>query len=511
MQSQAGITKLPGRTTLFLVCLFIVAAPMEWFAFAQGGNHILQGSWIICGIIGSSFILSLIAGEWRVPRSALTAITPFLFFVLVGAIALVASPYFGSALGKGLTQIAGLFGVLTVTLAAATLVSGRFEVLSKLVTCTAVVGGILGGVGIVQFVVNNLAGTQAIDFGWLGGIWGQWSTYGASAGLVGGLWRPSSLASEPAHMTTFLAPASGLALVRVGALGRGAAVSLARYVPAWAAFSIIGGIAVSISLIGYSILAAALIATLLLGKVNRVRSRQARRRSPWLLGGAAMVAAITIAVPLAAQKGLVDKASSVSLVIDAFGPQEADLGRVSMIDISGAILAANVTVTISNLSARPLLGVGLGAYPISYDALVPDAFFQSDLFGLNRNGEGSLLLRLLSETGVLGTIAFLWACGSLVQKTRRLSRVWLASAANDERMETAAYLGFAITASCAATVYAYLARYGAYYDACLWQAIALAVSLLTLSPRPVRQEELRASAAGAESNMGSAFEELRSR
>ncbi|MBW8846950.1 MAG: hypothetical protein JF607_18450 [Burkholderiales bacterium] len=83
---------------------------------------------------------------------------------------------------------------------------------------------------------------------------------------------------------------------------------------------------------------------------------------------------------------------------------------------------SNALVTLGSLEQAPLLGQGLTSHRKTYEALIEGIFdFQIDdsWIGLNKDDAGSLILLLLSETGIIGLCLFygftgkaLWTFGS---------------------------------------------------------------------------------------------------
>lgn len=91
---------------------------------------------------------------------------------------------------------------------------------------------------------------------------------------------------------------------------------------------------------------------------------------------------------------------------------------------------------------------------------------------------GSLLIRLLSETGVVGTALFLIGCLVVVLRARRAIQEALAfHRENSSRPSVILTLAAGVTASCAALVTVYLIRKGVYYDPPLWSTIALTAAV----------------------------------
>lgn len=97
-------------------------------------------------------------------------------------------------------------------------------------------------------------------------------------------------------------------------------------------------------------------------------------------------------------------------------------------NLSTFALLSSAYVTGRSLSDYPVMGGGLGSHPLAHDRYVEgmpgiEVFIQADLADESRGEANSLLLRLLSETGIVGTLlAFgfiLWCLPRHVSLERR--------------------------------------------------------------------------------------------
>lgn len=135
----------------------------------------------------------------------------------------------------------------------------------------------------------------------------------------------------------------------------------------------------------------------------------------------------------------------------------------------------NFEVTTINLLNRPLLGVGLGAHPVSYEIFAPGYMREQYIWRLNRQSASCLLFRLLSETGVVGTILFIDGFLSIVFKGRRVILKALTKDvyAGPKTQLLPISVAVGIMASCVGLFFIYLVRFGVYYDPELWVLLAL--------------------------------------
>jgi len=78
------------------------------------------------------------------------------------------------------------------------------------------------------------------------------------------------------------------------------------------------------------------------------------------------------------------------------------------LNLSVFALTSNAVVAYQSLKNDPLFGSGLGSHPVSYDKFMstPEAkiFLGGYAGAINKNDACSLLVRLFSETGLLGVI-----------------------------------------------------------------------------------------------------------
>ncbi|HXQ52397.1 MAG TPA: hypothetical protein VN802_14990 [Stellaceae bacterium] len=465
---------------LTLARIFIVLAPQQWLAFATETSRFFI-SWAAGGVFAAAAGMLYVSRSWSLPWTTIRLAWPFLAFVLIGVLSLATSPYFAAALSKGAVQAVGIATMLTVAFGFSTLVSGNLSVLMTLIKWSAATAGVVGLIAVGQFAVNNIVRAPVVEFSFLGQLFGGFDEFG-QRGTLGGLWRATSIATEPARMCSYLSVALGTALVRVGLAGRDGAAVLRPYVPGWAAFGILGGFAASLSLEGYMALILAAVAILIARR--RTRTHRARLRGQryinWGVGAAAVA---VVAIPFAAGPDLIGKLGTLELVYQAFDPDAPQISAVGRGDISALAIAANAVVAVDNLEERPLLGMGLGAHPVTYDDLVPDFAYNNEagLNGLNKDDAASLLLRLLSETGLLGTLAF--AAGAFAV----LRQGWMVARScggwhEDGRLMVLHFTAIGMIGSCTALFFRNFSRDGTYFDATLWECIGLTLSLVSFAP-----------------------------
>lgn len=89
-------------------------------------------------------------------------------------------------------------------------------------------------------------------------------------------------------------------------------------------------------------------------------------------------------------------------------------GTYREINLSTYAILSNAYVTKKSLGDQPLTGVGLGNYELAYDKYLPKEM--REYWSLNRADANSASLRLITETGLLGFLAFV--CFILFNKAR---------------------------------------------------------------------------------------------
>jgi hypothetical protein len=151
------------------------------------------------------------------------------------------------------------------------------------------------------------------------------------------------------------------------------------------------------------------------------------------------------------------------------------------INFSVMVLFLNAQVAFHNLMTHPILGVGLGAHGTTYEQLLPSlANIRNSAAGLNSNDAAALFLRLISETGILGTFMFTAPFASAWLRVRR-------TIINIEKTrvtpEAASFIALAVGLNGAllGVFVAYFGHIPHYYDPQLWGLFALCVVIPVLA------------------------------
>ena len=83
---------------------------------------------------------------------------------------------------------------------------------------------------------------------------------------------------------------------------------------------------------------------------------------------------------------------------------ESDNDNYKAVNVSAYILLANYYVTRKSIENHPWTGHGLGTHEMSYDKYLPAE--HREYSTLNRKDAGSMAMRLLTETGIIGLLLF---------------------------------------------------------------------------------------------------------
>jgi hypothetical protein len=275
----------------------------------------------------------------------------------------------------------------------------------------------------------------------------------------------------------------GIALLRLGAMGGAFSKPLAKIVPRWGSLLVVVGFVIAISLLGYLLLG--LIMASLFVLLSRFNRRSFLRVA--VTGVAAVVPVWLLLLLLGTE--FTSKLATIPHIFTEVTAVTGETPTVEQESFSALALASNLSVAFENIKNSPLLGVGFGGHPLAYDLLAP-RWAVMNLEGLNKENAGSVLVRLLSETGAVGTILFLAGGLTVAVQARRAIRSALDyHRRNRLQPSMLLALGIGITASYVAIFIVSLLRGGGYFDPHLWLLIALTVGVSTLLDRAYMHTE----------------------
>src|SRR5271163_4205146 len=391
-----------------LLAVLFVTLPMDAFGRVVAGSLITPADVVGAGIAILT-IERLATRRYRVRPSRDQSLLAFGMFLLVGTLSVIFSDDSPQILNKGSVQLGGVFIMLLACIATTNEVARRPVLFAGYVRLSVIVLALVSIIGIAQFVLANALGhPEILEFTflnrWAGG--NVWYNRGSLDGIV----RANSILQEPSAFGMVLGTGAGIALVRIGLCGRAQRVAVRRIIPGWAAVLLLLGFIVTVSLIDFFLL-------LMVGASLWVVSRRisaaaiATFAAAMILLGGVAYAAIAATLP------------DINAKLGAMGSiTSGDVQVKRAEDLSAIALAVNLAVMRANLARDPMLGAGLGAHPVTYDRENPGlGRLPLDIVnvGLNKEDAASLLIRLLSEVGILGTIAFIAGWILAVTRSRR--------------------------------------------------------------------------------------------
>lgn len=472
-----------GRGVRLLVIWAIVSIPYTIFGIYTGDKYWSPGN-ILAFVISGAVLAHLFAFQRKVAWQAVWWHKYFLLFMLCGLASTLSSPYFSAALARAMFQFTGILNMICLCLALASEIR-RDPAFLPTLTRYAMIGlGVVAVLGIVQFFTFNFLRTDAgfaqlLIFNDLAGGY----VYKLPSEL-GTIMRPNSICREPSHLAQFLGMGAGVSLIRLGVLGKGMKADIAAAVPKWTAVSTLICFALTISVIGYLLLALVMVFLVAMS-----------RRFSWTFIARGAAFALIAMAGMAAMAKFAGPKFATKVGSIRFFFSQVDAKEIKDEYVSALAITANIDVMVQNLRARPLLGVGLGAHPASYIEKAPQYIRRPDMYRINAADAGGLLFRLLSETGLAGTACYLAGLAAIILKARGA-----VLGAVPFREDTPPLL-IGYTASLAAVALIFFFRWGSYYDIELWALMALsACAPMLFHPRGAAAPSpglARAETAGA--------------
>lgn len=231
---------------------------------------------------------------------------------------------------------------------------------------------IIGLIGIMQELSYLLNFEPGYNFSFFPG----WHLTISTNGLL----KVNSLLSEPAGFCVVMMPAFFVSLLFFFQGGRG-------FFKSWQSAIVILSFLLLFSAIGYlGILFAIIVLMLNYGKIRHVISG---------------IFIISILGLLAFRNAEIKTRLNDTLNVMS-GKVRLNAGEVNL---STFTLASNAVVACESFRENPIFGSGLGSHELSYERYIGSALdLNEDSSPLNKQDANSLLLRLLSETGIAGLI-----------------------------------------------------------------------------------------------------------
>lgn len=456
-----------------LLAALFAALPLDALGRVVGGSLVTPAD-VIASAIALLTLEHLATGRYRMRMALDNPMLMFVAFLVVGATSIFLS-FDAAHLGaKGLVQIGGISIMLLACIATANEVSRRPVLFAGLIRLCAMVLGLVAMLGIAQFVCANALGhPEMLDFSFLnrwsgGNVW-------YNRGRLDGIVRANSILQEPSALGMVLGVGAGVALLRLGLRGRRCRIAVQDIIPRWSAIAILSGFVVTVSVVDLVLLLAIVVSLWMVSK--RVGA-----------GAFATASAATIVIGVASYAAIASTLPEMSeklSAMDAITSGEIRVKRAE--DLSAIALAVNVAVMRANLARDPILGAGLGAHPITYDRENPGlGRLPAEIvnIGMNKEDAASLLVRLLSESGILGTATFIAAWMLAVARARRFILASL-DATGGPNVFSAPAIG--MTASMVGIGIACMARAPQYYAPWFWLPMALTAAVPDLLQRVARE------------------------
>ncbi|HVN30186.1 MAG TPA: hypothetical protein VMT64_16925 [Candidatus Binataceae bacterium] len=447
---------------ILLAALFI-ALPLDALGRVVGGSLVTPAD-VIAVAIALITPVQLASGRYRIRMKLDNPVMIFAGFTLVGVASIVLSRDASRIVAKGFVQVGGISIMLLTCVALANEVSRRPVLFAALVRLCAMMLAIVAAIGIAQFICANVFGhSEFLNFAflnrWSGG--NVWYNRGALDGIV----RANSIMQEPSALGMVLGAVAGVALLRLGTRGGNYRAAVARMIPAPIAFAILAGFVVTVSLIDLVLLATIAISLWIVSRQIGVGAVLGLSVGGVLIGGASYIAIASTLPEMSAKLSAMDAVTSGDIQV-----KRAE-------DLSAIALAVNVAVMRANLARDPILGAGLGAHPVAYDRENPGlGRLPADIvsIGMNKEDAASLLVRLLSESGILGAAVFLTGWILAVMRARRYILARIDSAGGVDAFSA---LAVGVTASMVGVGIACIARAPQYYAPWFWLPMALTAAV----------------------------------
>jgi len=470
-----------------LIQLFYIVAPFEILMVYAGTTELTAGMAGGAGI-GTIGLLALLSSRLGLSWSADRPVAYMLLFLCSGALSTALTAYGMPAIQRGAINLPAMLAMVVMALVVKQAFVQWPRLFPHVVRITAAMTGVAGLTAIYQSFVGNVLGMRELfDLSFMNSVWGEfWWRPGPPGGLV----RAQGIFAEPSFLAAYVGMASGLAMARLGLYGAKLGGNLRDIVPAWAAFSILGSLVLSFSAVVYAGLLATYLGALASKTTFSVRSIL------FFSIGSAVALIVLVILALQANDAIVNRVAGMMIFsqLNAIDPNTMPGAGIDVsAQLSVQILFMNAYVTLQNLIASPLLGAGVGAHPFAHAAILSTL---PDLPGLapgadtlNRMDASALLLRLLSETGILGTALFTAAILSAWFRARKL----VLSIGEDRGPGRQSHkaIAIALNGSLIGVFVAMLLHIPHYYAAEFWGLFALSATLpaLASSPSPSRADQ----------------------
>ena len=355
---------------------------------------------------------------------------------------------------KGIKQLIGLFAMVLLFFAVHRCINRADEFIG-IVRFLFYGMCCLAFLGLWQFLAFNFTNIRFLaDWSWAEGlnpsIGGGWRI----AGEMWGLYRAHSFAPEPAHYAMMLTSIIGLVFVRMFPLKgfrHAGWKSLLPSVPI--CISIFIGYILSFSILAMISIVIVVSAYYLLFSANK--SIMAKVAVTILL-----FFLIFMVMDSVTEGGIIRKLATLKMIIPFV---DKDITPEA---ISALALASNLEVGLKSLQTNPFTGWGVGGHPFAFvEHAPPWAALDPLIVTLNIEDAGSLTLRLISETGLIGFFLFLLFIYEIIYRALR--------AINKAKGNVLTPMCIGVLISTIGVVSMVMLRYGSYYPLVFWMSLGL--------------------------------------
>lgn len=449
------------------VQLLYAVSPIQMLLIVVGTTLISAGM-ILGALVGAVGLILLAHSYIGLSLNRDRPIIYAILFLGVGVLGTAMTPYGPPAVANGVVSLCAMLAMISMTLVVVRMLAHAPHLFRHLVRIMAISAGVMGLTVLLQFFIANVLQMPALfDLSALNALWGFriWSPT-----VTTGFIRPRGLFLEPVYIAGFVGIASGVAMIRLGFLGSALRQSLVGIVPGWAAFSVVASQILSFSGTVYAALFVTFVAALASGTHLRWKSV-----AKFVVG---TLVAIGFATGLALQAGdiIVDRIADL-IVFQQLADIDALVPGDNPVNFTVMVLFSNAYVALQNLISNPLFGAGVGAHPFAYDALsfsIPEIFEYGR--GISSADSGALIIRLISETGILGTLTFSAAIFSAWYRSRR-TILTLGREPNIPGQNSFKAMAIGVSGAMIGVYAGFLIHIAHYYEPPFWTLFALCVAI----------------------------------
>lgn len=418
------------------------------------GNRFVSVTNIISLVVAITFLSNyLLSKAWE--RDGIW-VKYFLLFLMIVLLGMAFSSYGLLIVEKGSIQIISMITMVVVSLAISRYIRVKNINFIYIIRILIIVLGIYAAIGVLQFIFwNMLSLVDVLNFNDICSCW-AWK----SPKLTGDYYRITSISSEPTHMAVVLSVVIGISFIRIGGAGREYSRVISNIVPQWSAISVLLAVLLSMSINAYILSVVIFIS---------VGIFSGRLKSVVTAGVMVVIGAVMVLVAiLPGSDGEIDRKIKSILLLTKY----KTITSYRTEEVSAIALTSNMEVMESNIGENIILGGGIGSHPLAYKKYAPGYIYNDDnpLRGLNSQGASSLLIRLLSETGLLGTLTFILFIGIIIKRAMKSLKY---EVVNDKYY----VLSIGILSSFVGVVIIYLIRVGHYYDVAFWLPLGISASI----------------------------------